>query len=253
MNMEMFTSSTLMTVISVLFFIVVALLSVKARSKKSIHPYQRLNTIFTPAERSFFGVLSQAVGDDALIFGKVRVADVLTPKKSTVKGVWQTAFNKISAKHFDFVLCSKDDLSFLCAIELDDRSHNSAKRQVRDAFLEDACESAIFPLIRFSAKSGYKISDVRDALKVVLGDSSAREAVSAAANTQSFENLESRESSVIGKVSASSDLKQEHKKSCPKCASEMTLRVAKKGSSAGNEFWGCSAFPKCRYIEPLSN
>ncbi len=37
-------------------------------------------------------------------------------------------------------------------------------------------------------------------------------------------------------------------KSCSKCGSEMRLRKATKGKNAGNEFWGCSAFPKCRNI-----
>ncbi len=36
--------------------------------------------------------------------------------------------------------------------------------------------------------------------------------------------------------------------SCSKCGSEMRLRKATKGKNAGNEFWGCSAFPKCRNI-----
>ncbi len=35
---------------------------------------------------------------------------------------------------------------------------------------------------------------------------------------------------------------------CPKCGSAMVRRVAKRGENAGNEFWGCSAFPKCRSI-----
>jgi restriction system protein len=36
---------------------------------------------------------------------------------------------------------------------------------------------------------------------------------------------------------------------CPKCNSELVKRVAKKGALKGNEFWGCSSFPKCRYIQ----
>ncbi len=36
---------------------------------------------------------------------------------------------------------------------------------------------------------------------------------------------------------------------CPKCGSKLVLRVAKKGENAGNQFYGCSAFPKCRYIQ----
>jgi len=36
--------------------------------------------------------------------------------------------------------------------------------------------------------------------------------------------------------------------SCPKCGENMVKRKAGKGSNSGNEFWGCSNFPKCRGI-----
>lgn len=39
--------------------------------------------------------------------------------------------------------------------------------------------------------------------------------------------------------------------SCPKCGSQMVLRRAKTGANAGNEFWGCSTYPKCRGIRPV--
>ena len=35
---------------------------------------------------------------------------------------------------------------------------------------------------------------------------------------------------------------------CPKCGAAMVLRRAGKGANAGNEFYGCSRFPKCRGI-----
>ncbi len=38
---------------------------------------------------------------------------------------------------------------------------------------------------------------------------------------------------------------------CPKCGGVMVKRVAKQGSNAGNEFWGCSKFPACRGIRAL--
>jgi predicted RNA-binding Zn-ribbon protein involved in translation (DUF1610 family) len=37
-------------------------------------------------------------------------------------------------------------------------------------------------------------------------------------------------------------------RSCPKCGAEMVLRTARRGANAGNQFWGCSNFPKCRQI-----
>ncbi len=37
-------------------------------------------------------------------------------------------------------------------------------------------------------------------------------------------------------------------KTCPRCGSAMVLRVSKMGDQAGQQFWGCSTFPKCRGI-----
>ena len=39
-----------------------------------------------------------------------------------------------------------------------------------------------------------------------------------------------------------------NERNCARCGQEMVLRITKKGQNAGNEFWGCSAFPKCRYV-----
>ena len=35
---------------------------------------------------------------------------------------------------------------------------------------------------------------------------------------------------------------------CPRCGNKLVLRTAKKGPNIGNQFYGCTAFPKCRYI-----
>lgn len=45
------------------------------------------------------------------------------------------------------------------------------------------------------------------------------------------------------------DLQNSPVNQCPKCDSELVKRVAKKGVNKGNEFLGCSSFPKCRYIQ----
>jgi len=36
---------------------------------------------------------------------------------------------------------------------------------------------------------------------------------------------------------------------CPKCGSTMVLRTTRRGANAGKQFWGCSAFPRCRVIQ----
>lgn len=38
---------------------------------------------------------------------------------------------------------------------------------------------------------------------------------------------------------------------CPRCGSEMVLRQTKQGENKGQQFWGCSTFPKCRAMKQL--
>ncbi len=40
---------------------------------------------------------------------------------------------------------------------------------------------------------------------------------------------------------------------CPLCGGRLVLRTATRGANAGNKFWGCSNFPKCRYIKTISS
>ncbi|MDM8516386.1 DUF2726 domain-containing protein [Desulfobacterales bacterium HSG16] len=98
-------------VISLFIVVVLAIVIVKLSQKQGTQPieylYQKIDTLFSPAERSFLGVLNQAVDENTQVFGKVRVADVITPKKGMPRGEWQKSFNKISGKHFDFLLCNK--------------------------------------------------------------------------------------------------------------------------------------------------
>jgi restriction system protein len=39
---------------------------------------------------------------------------------------------------------------------------------------------------------------------------------------------------------------------CPKCNNELVLRTAKQGKNEGQQFYGCSSFPKCRFIRQLT-
>ena len=132
----------------------------------AIFPYESQGTLFSPAERSFLGVLEQCVRNEYRVYGKVRLADILkvtTPDRSK----WQRAFNAISKKHVDFVLCDPGDTRILAVIELDDKSHTRKDRKKRDAFLEQALAAANVPLLRLSAKSGYSLSEVSQAVASV--------------------------------------------------------------------------------------
>jgi hypothetical protein len=141
------------SIIVVVLVIAIVLIVVAAIKKAPMakYPYRRKTPLFTKAERSFLGVLDQAVSGELRILGKVRVADVLTPEKGLPKSEWQSAFNRISKKHFDFLLCEPGGLDPICAIELNDKSHNRRERKARDEFLDKACEAAGIALHHFDA------------------------------------------------------------------------------------------------------
>lgn len=39
---------------------------------------------------------------------------------------------------------------------------------------------------------------------------------------------------------------------CPKCNGDLILRTATRGANAGNQFYGCSNYPKCKYIQNIT-
>lgn len=133
--------------------------------------FRKQEYIFSNAEYRFFNHLIEAVGDDYLVFSKVRIADVLTPDDRLSSKAWWRAFTAISSKHLDFVLCRRD-ASIVCAIELDDRSHDKPERLDRDAFVDAACTQAGLPLVRFAVRRKYDVAVIRRALYELTEDAS---------------------------------------------------------------------------------
>ncbi len=220
--------------------VLLVLLVIKQRSANTSGdlPYKRQPALFTPAERSFLGVLDLAVGNDFRVFGKVRVGDLLAPQNGQTNGQRTTALNKINYKHVDFVLCKPDDLSVVCAIELNDKSHQQKSRQERDEFLRSACRSAGLPLITFDARHAYSPAEVSSAIADALSGQWPKHTELMQQASMPPETLSSMpDSDVLPR--------------CPRCSSAMVKRSAKGGDNAGKEFWGCSNFPKCREIMPV--
>lgn len=134
-------------------------------------PYQRTKALFSPAERSFLGVLDQAVGSEHRVFGKVRIADIAMVKSGLGPSAKQGALNRIAFKHFDFVICKASDLTIVCAIELNDKSHASAQAQARDALVTNVCQAIGLPLLSVPAKPAYSVHELRAQFDAVVSSS----------------------------------------------------------------------------------
>src|SRR5438105_1342592 len=114
-------------------------------------PYRR-KSLLSPAELAFYNVLKLAVGDRFLILLKVGVRDLC---EITNREVNQAAFNRIAAKHVDFVLCDQVTLAPVVAIELDDSTHYRRDRAERDAFMNELFRVIGLALIHQRVQMGY--------------------------------------------------------------------------------------------------
>lgn len=136
--------------------------SLKRRKvKEDTSLYFKQKCLFTPTEMKFLKVLQEAVGDDYAIMGKVRMADIFRIKANERTKEYFSHFGKIKAKHFDFVLCAKDTMEPLVALELDDSSHERLDRFRRDIFVNSICSNADFPLLRHQVSTTYNTETIR--------------------------------------------------------------------------------------------
>jgi hypothetical protein len=131
-------------------------------SSKSTIAYEAIPALLTPAERSFFGVLQQALASDYQIFAKVRLADIVRPVRSPSRSGWQSAFNRITGKHVDFVLCDSARLGIVAVVELDDSTHDRFERGIRDSLVDTALADARIPVLRVSARQAYSPAQIRE-------------------------------------------------------------------------------------------
>jgi predicted RNA-binding Zn-ribbon protein involved in translation (DUF1610 family) len=179
---------------------------------------------------SFYHVLKTAVGEHAVICPKVGIAEVLFVAQPNVNQAYRA---KIVQKHFDFVLCVPQTMRPLAAIELDDSSHTRPDRQVRDEFVQAACDAAQLPLVRFPVRHTYNTHEIAEQLAGYLnnGQTTPNSAPAAAANIS--------EASGSAATNATPPI-------CPKCGVPMVKRSAR--NEPARQFYGCQNYPQCRVI-----
>ena len=102
------------------------------RLRKDPYPYERRPR---PAAEAL----------DLQVLIKMRLADIMAVK-STEKD-YMAAFNRIKAKHTDFILTDPGTMEVLMGIELDDKSHEQDERIERDIFVDGAYKACGIPLL----------------------------------------------------------------------------------------------------------
>ena len=195
-------------------------------------PFKLRDDFLSPAELSFYQVLVSVVGNRAAICTKVNMADLFFVATGDHRKN-RAITNRIDRKHVDFLLCDPKTMRPLAGIELDDKSHERVERKTRDELVEAVFTNAGLPLVRMPVKVGYVRAEVEQVLVLHLHPG--------ATSADTPERIaESRASTGTTEPN------------CPKCGSKMVLRTARSGNNAGGQFWGCSAFPRCRSILPVT-
>ena len=114
--------------------------------KKSRYRYYAKPYIMTARENECFKTLNEIFGAKWFVIPQVHLSALLNHK---VKGQnWNAAFRHINGKSVDFVLVGKESYKIICAIELDDSTHNRTDRKERDNEIERIFSEAKIPLAR---------------------------------------------------------------------------------------------------------
>jgi len=192
-------------------------------------PYRVRDNFLSPAERSFHGVLSCAVGKQAVVCPKVNLADIFFVVRPNENHRYRS---RIAQKHLDFLLCDPKSMRPIVGIELDDASHARQDRQERDAFVDRVFQAAGLPLIHVPAKGSYSPGELSAQLANYLGKAPASPTVAP---------VEPAKASVAGSGAPV----------CRKCGVPMVVRTAGQGAHRGEQFYGCPNYPKCRETLPI--
>lgn len=106
------------------------------------HKYA-VKALLTSSEARFYDCLERLTEGRCRIQAKPRLADIFQHEKHD-----QAAFNRVSSRHVDFLICRTDEWMPMLAIELDDDSHQKADRKKRDMFVNRLFASSSIPLLR---------------------------------------------------------------------------------------------------------
>lgn len=151
-------------IIFLLIFLVILLLLKNINSKKNNTPKINYNNfkktnLLTNREKKQYFLLREITDElDLILFTKVRIADLIVVKDQNYSD-----FNRIKAKHIDFVICDQN-INVVCGLEIDDSTHQRPDRVERDIFVNKLFKTCKIPLIRTYGIQNDDIFEQIDAL-----------------------------------------------------------------------------------------
>ena len=140
--------------------VIVALLASRLNDNSFPFPFDKKNSIFTPAEKNFQNLLEQALGGKYRIVNRVKLADIVTIRNGVSSRASQTAITNAENKYLDFAICERDNMQLCGVIDLVDTQGKGYKIK-KDWFVSGALEASSIPHIRIKVKANYTIDEIR--------------------------------------------------------------------------------------------
>lgn len=111
------------------------------------YTYSRKESVMTNAEWRFFERLNSVAAGKYHVFPQIHLSSLL--KNETRGKYYKLSYQRINRRSVDFILCDIETRRPVYAVELDDWSHDSAKRKARDSIVEEMLAQGGIPLVRF--------------------------------------------------------------------------------------------------------
>ncbi|MFT5674741.1 MAG: hypothetical protein ACI808_000665 [Paraglaciecola sp.] len=160
-----------LAIVLMMLLIIVAVGAMKLNEPGLAFPFKKKNNLFTPVERSFLNLIEEAVGGRYRILCRVKLTDIVAVRQSTDKKTSKNAFTRAGGRNLDFVLCSKQDMTPVMAIDLVHQNGKDGYKSQRDWFTSGSLDAARIPHVRIKVRSGYQAKDIRDCIEARLAPS----------------------------------------------------------------------------------
>lgn len=176
--------------------------------------------LLTPPELACFNILHEVASGEYHVMAKVSLSDVAIVKRGVDKEVLEKV-SRQGRRHIDFILCDKEHLGVVCAIELGDAKSSGGKEPTVSEILQQVGIQAF----RLPVKTNYSIVEIREILSPYL------------------KQQPPSPDEMVATISMTAF------RSCKKCQGRMVLKRARSGKYKGMLFWVCSRFPECRTVD----
>ncbi len=135
----------------------------KRNASITVPPYTVRQSILTPEERAYLEVLQQVMGDHAIIFPKVSLAQVLEFPGS--RRDYRRHWSRVLRRSADLLVCDREFMPVL-AVKFD--ANAGRRRKQSEDPLVDSLSYADLPLMSVKPAQSYKTEDVTIQVKMAL-------------------------------------------------------------------------------------